>query len=139
MLVWWIRQVNDLVVGWFNLASKIPSFKAPSIDPSFTSAHHHPILYPNIGAWIVKSRQLALAVAILAAGSLTGGLLGPRLDAAADRSNDRLKTFSEILGIIQDQYVEEVSPEVAIEGAIDGMLKTLDPHTHYLNTSEYQD
>jgi carboxyl-terminal processing protease len=87
----------------------------------------------------VKSRQLALAVAILAAGSLTGGLLGPRLDAAADRSNDRLKTFSEILGIIQDQYVEDVSPEVAIEGAIDGMLKTLDPHTNFLNSAEYQD
>ena len=68
-----------------------------------------------------------------------GGILGPRLDAAADRSNDKLKTFSQILGIIQDQYVEEVSPEVAIEGAIDGMLKTLDPHTHFLNTAEYQD
>jgi carboxyl-terminal processing protease len=91
------------------------------------------------GADALKNRQLALGVAILAAGSLTGGILGPRLDAAADRSNDRLKTFSQILGIIQDQYVEEVSPEVAIEGAIDGMLKTLDPHTHYLNTSEYQD
>jgi carboxyl-terminal processing protease len=91
------------------------------------------------GADKLKNRQLALGVAVLAAGSLTGGIFGPRLDAAADRSNDRLKTFSQILGIIQDQYVEEVSPEVAIEGAIDGMLKTLDPHTHYLNTAEYQD
>ena len=87
----------------------------------------------------MKNRQWALGIAILAAGSLSGGILGPRLDAAADHSNDRLKTFSQILGIIQDQYVEEVSPEVAIEGAIDGMLKTLDPHTHYLNTAEYQD
>ena len=84
----------------------------------------------------MKNRQWALGIAILAAGSLSGGILGPRLDAAADHSNDRLKTFSQILGIIQDQYVEEVSPEVAIEGAIDGMLKTLDPHTHYLNTAE---
>jgi carboxyl-terminal processing protease len=82
---------------------------------------------------------LALGVAILLAGSLTGGVLGPRLDAAADHSNEKLKTFSQILGIIQDQYVEEISPEVVIEGAIDGMLKTLDPHTHFLNTAEYQD
>ena len=63
----------------------------------------------------MKRQQLALVLAVMAAGSLTGGLLGPRLDAAADRPNDRLKTFSQILGIIQDQYVEEVSPEVTIE------------------------
>ena len=87
----------------------------------------------------MKGRQLAFGIAILAAGSLTGGFLSPRVDAASDRSNDRLKNFSQILGIIQDQYVEEVSPEVAIEGAIDGMLKTLDPHTHFLNSIEYQD
>ena len=87
----------------------------------------------------MKRQQLVLVLAVMAAGSLTGGLLGPRLDAAADRPNDRLKTFSQILGIIQDRYVEEVSPEVTIEGAIDGMLKTLDPHTHFLNAAEYQD
>ncbi len=84
-------------------------------------------------------RQLMLAAAILLAGSLTGGLLAPRLDAAAGTADERLKTFSQILGTIQDRYIEEVSPEVAIEGAIRGMLKTLDPHTNFLNAADYQD
>jgi len=88
---------------------------------------------------MLNRRQLFLAAATLLAGSLTGGLLAPRLDAAADTADDRLKTFSQILGIVQDRYIEEVSPEVAIEGAIRGMLKTLDPHTNFLNASDYQD
>lgn len=88
---------------------------------------------------MLNRRQLLLAAAILLAGSLTGGLLAPRLDAAAGAADDRLKTFSQILGIIQDRYIEEVSPEVAIEGAIRGMLKTLDPHTNFLNAADYQD
>ena len=87
----------------------------------------------------VRNRHLALALGILLAASLTGGFLGPRLDAAAQRAPDRLQTFSQILGIIQDQYVDEVSPEVVIEGAIRGLTKSLDPHTNFLNSTEYQD
>jgi carboxyl-terminal processing protease len=88
---------------------------------------------------MVSRRQLYLAAAILLAASLMGGLLAPKLNAAAETSNDRLKTFSQILGIVQDRYIDEVSPEVAIEGAIRGMLKTLDPHTNFLNSADYQD
>jgi carboxyl-terminal processing protease len=86
-----------------------------------------------------KARQWILAAAVLVASSMTGGVLAPRLNAAAEPSNDRLKTFSQILGIVQDRFVDEVSPEVAIEGAIRGMLKTLDPHTNFLNSTDYQD
>lgn len=88
---------------------------------------------------MLSRRQLVLAAGILAVGSLTGGLLGPRLGAAAEKTNDRLKTFSQILGIVQDRYVDEVSPELAIEGAIRGMLRTLDPHSNFLNEGDYQD
>jgi len=78
-------------------------------------------------------------VSVVILGTLAGGFLGPRLGAAAERPNDRLKTFSQILGIIQERYIDEVSPEVAIEGAIRGMLKTLDPHSNFLNSGDYQD
>ncbi len=88
---------------------------------------------------MLNRRQLLLSGAILLAGSFTGGLLAPRLSAAADNPNERLRTFSQILGIIQDRYIEEVSPEVAVEGAINGMLKTLDPHTHFLDSTDYQE
>jgi len=88
---------------------------------------------------LLKRRQLVVAISILVAGSLSGGLVAPRLRAASDHTNDRLKTFSQILGIIQERYIDELSPEVAIEGAIRGMLKTLDPHSNFLNSADYQD
>lgn len=87
---------------------------------------------------MTKKRQLALALAILAAGTLAGGLIGPRLGAASESNEDPLRTFSQILNIVQERYVEEVSPEVAIHGAIRGMIKTLDPHSNFLDDLDYR-
>jgi carboxyl-terminal processing protease len=47
-------------------------------------------------------------------------------------SYEKLKTFSEILSLLEANYVEKVDTNQLIDGAIRGMLKTLDPHTSYL-------
>jgi len=47
-------------------------------------------------------------------------------------SYEKLKTFSEILSLLEANYVEKVDANQLIDGAIRGMLKTLDPHTSYL-------
>ena len=47
-------------------------------------------------------------------------------------SYEKLKTFSEILSLLEANYVEKVDANNLIDGAIRGMLKTLDPHTSYL-------
>jgi carboxyl-terminal processing protease len=47
-------------------------------------------------------------------------------------SYEKLKTFSEILSLLEANYVEMVDTNELIDGAIRGMLKTLDPHTSYL-------
>jgi carboxyl-terminal processing protease len=47
-------------------------------------------------------------------------------------SYEKLKTFSEILSLLEANYVEKVDANDLIDGAIRGMLKTLDPHTSYL-------
>lgn len=52
--------------------------------------------------------------------------------AATVDSYDKLKTFSEILSLLEANYVEMVDTNQLIDGAIRGMLKTLDPHTSYL-------
>jgi len=51
---------------------------------------------------------------------------------------DKLKTFSEILSIIEANYVEDVKADGLIDGAINGMLKTLDPHTSYMPPDAYK-
>ena len=50
-----------------------------------------------------------------------------------NKSNyENLKTFSEVLSLIESTYVEKVSSEKLIEGAIHGLVKSLDPHTSYM-------
>ena len=52
---------------------------------------------------------------------------------------ESLKIFSEVLSLIESSYVEKVSSEKLIEGAIHGLAKTLDPHTSYMPPDIYQE
>jgi len=51
----------------------------------------------------------------------------------------QLEKFTDCLGIIEKSYVEEVSPEKLIEGAIKGMVSVLDPHSAYLTKEGYKE
>lgn len=51
---------------------------------------------------------------------------------------EKLKIFSEILALLEANYVEEVKSDDLLNGAIRGMLKTLDPHTTYLPPESYK-
>jgi carboxyl-terminal processing protease len=50
-----------------------------------------------------------------------------------------LKKFNEILDLVEKNYVEEVNPSDVIKGAIDGMMKTLDPHSTYMTKEMYSE
>src|SRR5581483_11612586 len=52
---------------------------------------------------------------------------------------EQLKLFTDVLAIIQNQYVEETEPREVIYGAIRGMLKTLDPHSSFLDPESYRE
>jgi len=50
-----------------------------------------------------------------------------------------LQAFTEVLSRIKSDYVEGVDDKSLIEDAIRGMLSGLDPHSAYLNISEFAD
>jgi carboxyl-terminal processing protease len=50
-----------------------------------------------------------------------------------------LEQFTDVLTIIQKNYVEEVPLPKLIEGAINGMLGVLDPHSSYLSPEMYRE
>ncbi len=52
---------------------------------------------------------------------------------------ENLQIFSDVLDIVKENYVEEVDNEKLIEGAISGMLRTLDPHSSYLDPDAYKE
>jgi carboxyl-terminal processing protease len=43
-----------------------------------------------------------------------------------------LKVFTDVLGLLQKEYVEETNSKDLINGAIKGMLETLDPHSAFM-------
>ena len=51
----------------------------------------------------------------------------------------KLKVFSEVLSLIESNYVEPVENDSMIEGAISGMVKSLDPHTSYMPPASYKE
>lgn len=78
---------------------------------------------------------------------LLGFIGGQASDVVAERSDDpasevpleELRVFAEIFGKIKQDYVEDVSDRKLLEGAIQGMLAGLDPHSSYLNQEDYRD
>lgn len=52
--------------------------------------------------------------------------------SATDDLRSQLDLFSQVLYLVQNNYVEQPDNQKLMKGAIDGMLKTLDPHTVYL-------
>ncbi|PWG63426.1 S41 family peptidase [Spiribacter halobius] len=66
------------------------------------------------------------------------GVLAQR-EAGAELPLEDLRTFTEVFERIKRDYVGEVEDEQLIESAIRGMLEGLDPHSSYLDRSEYQD
>jgi carboxyl-terminal processing protease len=71
-------------------------------------------------------------------------LFGPQRDSRVSAALDKniyknLKTFNEILRMVEKNYVEEMDSKTLIEGAINGMMKSLDPHSSYMTADMYKE
>ena len=84
-------------------------------------------------------RSTILVLAFLAAGGLLGSTLGGRTLAEPQRADDQLWRFGRVVSLIEDQYVGEVDSKALIDDAIEGLLRTLDPHSNYLDTESFRE
>ncbi len=72
-------------------------------------------------------------------------LLVPTLVFAEITSTEREKTykqlevFANVLSMLQDVYVEEIDSDKVINGAIHGLLYSLDPHSSYLDPEDFKE
>ena len=71
------------------------------------------------------------------------GLALPTMPAAAQSGSSdtyrQLQLFGDVFERVRSDYVEEVTDDILIEKAINGMLTSLDPHSGYLNAKSYRD
>ena len=85
-------------------------------------------------------KRLGLIAA--AAGAVV--LLGLHRDVGAASSNSaetykELDRFGDVFTLVRADYVDKVNDEKLVEGAINGMLTSLDPHSNYLDAKDFSD
>jgi len=59
--------------------------------------------------------------------------------AAKGSQFEALKTFSQVLDLVESNYVKPVTKKELIDNSIKGMLEELDPHSTYLTPEDYKD
>ncbi len=83
------------------------------------------------------TRTSSLAGALLLGSTLAGGVFGDRVLAGTSRLSDHLRTYTAVVSAIEEEYAEEVPSERLVSASIREMLRTLDPHSNFLETREY--
>src|SRR5918992_186368 len=63
----------------------------------------------------------------------------PNVAAVGRQDYESLESFSNILSIVKKNYVEDVETKNLVNGAINGMLTSLDPHSAYLTPDLYKE
>ena len=88
---------------------------------------------------IVREKQVVLVLlAAVLVSMFAGAVMAKRLPSQGG-VYENLKVFTEALSYVESNYVEEVEPDKVIQGAIRGMLKTLDPHSSYMPPDVYRE
>lgn len=82
---------------------------------------------------------LLLLIVGVAVGFFLSGHWVPNVAAVGRQDYESLEAFSNILSIVKKNYVEDVETKTLVNGAINGMLTSLDPHSAYLTPELYKD
>jgi carboxyl-terminal processing protease len=83
--------------------------------------------------------SITLAVSLVACFLVLQEVAVRRASALSNDTYQELDTFASVLAIVQKNYVEPVTTKKLIDGAISGMLASLDPHSAYLTPDLYRD
>jgi len=93
---------------------------------------------------VKKTRAAVFVPLVIVLGGLGAGLWAPgaaqtESPHAATDLRSSVKAFASAYALIEDNFADSVAPEKAIyQGAIPGMLRTLDPHSNFLDPEEYR-
>jgi carboxyl-terminal processing protease len=85
-----------------------------------------------------SSRFYPAAIFAVLLSALAGGFFGSNLLARQDDVQQQYRIFTSALAAIGREYVETVPSDRLVYGAIDGMLKTLDPHSSFFDPRSYR-
>ena len=85
----------------------------------------------------MRKPVLAIFLTLVTSGALVGGLFGERAQRTANRYAEYLRRYTDVLRIVEKEYATEVEPGELVHASIRGMLRTLDPHSNFLERRDY--
>lgn len=80
---------------------------------------------------------LALSSAVLPTALFAQTTAAPKITENKSRF-EQLELFNKVLHLVETQYYRPVSTEKLVEGALKGMMETLDPHSAFLNKEYFE-
>src|SRR5690349_3522375 len=93
----------------------------------------------------MKIRNSLYIAVIVGAFTVFAPVYGPQIGARAatnpqDDLDKNVKTLTGAMSLLEQNYADPVSSEKALyQGAIPGMLRTLDPHSNFLDPNEFRE
>jgi len=86
------------------------------------------------------SNKIKATILVVSAGgllfTLVGGVTGVR--ASNDGAYKQMEVYSEVLSRVRGEYVEEPNLPAVTDGALHGLLESLDSNSSYLNAEQYK-
>ena len=97
--------------------------------------------YPSISELHMSktTKLIVLSLSFLLASFVVVGGLGVKANTNDDGSYRQLGVYSEVLSRIRTEYVEEPNISAVTNGALHGLLESLDANSSYLDPTEYKD
>jgi len=86
-----------------------------------------------------KLKIASVIFTVFLIGVLIGSGQSQKVSALSDNMYEDLKVFTDVIGLIQKDYVEETKSKDLVYGAIKGMLETLDPHSAFMPPNMYKE
>lgn len=90
------------------------------------------------------SHAIFSLVLVLVVSAMLGGIFGSQVQATSQTPkaanadyNASLQLFTNMLSLVEDNSATAVDPDKAVYGAIDGMLRTLDPHSKFFTPKDF--
>src|SRR5215471_20218 len=85
------------------------------------------------------SRAIFCLVLMLVLSAVLGGVFGGQVRATTkdDDVDGAIKHFSTLSGLVEENYAGDVDADKAVYGTIDGMLRTLDPHSKFFDPKAF--
>jgi carboxyl-terminal processing protease len=86
------------------------------------------------------SRALFSLLVVALFFAVLGGVFGSHAQGtqkAGDAEDISTKLFTSLIGLVEENYATEVDSDKALYGAIDGMLRTLDPHSKFFDPKSF--